>query len=89
MDWIAIYNAVEAAWWGALGAGVLIAKGRDETRAYRRWLGAGLVAFGVSDIIEIWTGAWWQPWSLAALKVVCGIVIVIVAVLWFRRARAR
>ena len=89
MDAIAIYNAVEAAWWGVLGVGLLIGKGRGETRVYRRWLGVVLVVFGASDVIEIWTGAWWRPWWLGVLKVACGFLIVMVAMLWVRRPRSR
>ncbi|CAN5450441.1 hypothetical protein BH23VER1_BH23VER1_03900 [soil metagenome] len=28
-------------------------------------------AFGVSDFIEIQTGAWWRPWWLLAMKAAC------------------
>lgn len=29
------------------------------------------MAFGVSDIIELQTGAWWRPWWLLLLKAAC------------------
>jgi hypothetical protein len=30
-----------------------------------------LVLFGISDLIEIFTGAWWRPWPLLMLKGCC------------------
>ncbi len=32
--------------------------------------------FGVSDVIESFTGAWWTPWWLLVLKVACVITFV-------------
>jgi hypothetical protein len=29
------------------------------------------VVFGVSDVIEAQTGAWWHPWWLFAMKALC------------------
>ena len=34
-------------------------------------------AFGISDIIEAQTGAWWWPFSLFLLKAICVITFVI------------
>lgn len=33
------------------------------------------VAFGISDIIEAHTGAWWKPLPLLCLKVLCVVII--------------
>ncbi|MDF3130036.1 hypothetical protein P0Y35_12585 [Kiritimatiellaeota bacterium B1221] len=33
--------------------------------------GVTLVIFGLSDLIELQTGAWWRPWELLAMKGFC------------------
>lgn len=44
--------------------------------------GAALVLFGLSDVVEAGTGAWWRPWWLLAWKLTCfgGDAVVHVAV---------
>ncbi|MDP5136293.1 hypothetical protein ORJ04_10065 [Rheinheimera baltica] len=72
---IETFNHIEAGLWFIIGLGMLIAafiRRRDN-----RWLTLFLVAtvaftlFGVSDIIEAETGAWWKPLELLALKAAC------------------
>lgn len=46
-----------------------------------------LVAFGVSDIIEIYTGAWYNPPALLVLKAVC-IVALLGCYLRYRKLQA-
>lgn len=33
--------------------------------------------FGVSDLIEAQTGAWWEPWSLLVMKAACVLVFLL------------
>ena len=43
-------------------------------REYRRfsiWASVSFLLFGISDFIEMKTGAWWEPWPLLLLKAVC------------------
>lgn len=84
-DPVAIFNAIEAAWWIGLGIALLTVRVRPEAACLRLPLSAVLVLFGVSDTIEIWSGAWWRPWWLAAWKIGCGVAIAGLALLWFRR----
>jgi peptidoglycan/LPS O-acetylase OafA/YrhL len=72
---IETFNHFEAGLWFIIGLGMLMAaviKRRDS-----RWLKLLLIAavafvlFGVSDIIEAETGAWWKPLELLALKAAC------------------
>ena len=88
----AIFNLFEAALWFAISAvfffrGMFRAGGRSpESRTRRRemfLLASAFAAFGVSDVIESRTGAWWEPWWLLALKAVC----VLVFLRAFRRYR--
>lgn len=73
MDVPAIFNLVEAAVWAAAAA-VLFARSAREPEPMRR-LGrktaAVLAVFSLTDLIEIRTGAWWDPWWLFALKLAC------------------
>ena len=61
-------NLGEAALWVALGLCVLVLSRRT------RWhlgLAATLIAFGISDVVETQTGAWWRPPWLLAWKAAC------------------
>jgi len=62
------------------------------SRAALRWvtlvLALTFVLFGLSDLIESETGAWWRPWWLLALKGVCVIGIVGGFAAYYRLARA-
>lgn len=68
-----IFNACEAIVWFIL-AGVFyffnvfnLKQGQKQNRV----MSALLIFFGISDIIEIYTGAWWRPWWLFLWKAVC------------------
>lgn len=41
------------------------------------------VVFGISDLIEAKTGAWWRPWPLLALKACCVVALILI----YRRYR--
>ena len=63
-------NYIEAGMWIALGLGAAVQaqRFRGPVRRDLVVLAIDLIAFGVSDIIETRTGAWWRPWSLLAWK---------------------
>jgi hypothetical protein len=71
-------NYGEAALWVVIA--VVIAARSWRADAVMRRLGviAAVVflAFGVSDVVEASTGAWWRPWWLLAWKAVCIIAFV-------------
>lgn len=69
-------NLVEAALWILLGFGIAIVavwRARVDSRpgSARLWLPLVLIAFGVSDLVETRTGAWWRPWWLLLWKAAC------------------
>ena len=78
----AVFNHGEAVFWWVCAITFFIRAARDE----RRWkrdqlvLGFAFLGFGLSDWIEVHTGAWWRPWWLLALKAIC--LLVIVRSLW-------
>jgi hypothetical protein len=78
----AVFNYAEAAFWWLLSLLFLVRAVRGE----HRWrqdqfiLAIAFAGFGLSDLIEVGTGAWWRPWWLLALKTVC--LLAIVRLLW-------
>ena len=48
-----------------------------------------LVAFGLSDLVETRTGAWWRPWWLLTWKAICVIGLLTVIVVAWRNRNGR
>ena len=70
-------NYVEAGFWILIGA-VFCAESvhRGGQRRRRCLLIAGtFIVFGISDVIEAQTGAWWRPWWLLVWKGLCVFVL--------------
>ena len=78
----AIFNYLEAGLWLAICT-VLLLRSRKESSNKATFIGLGvtLFLFGVSDIIEVHTGAWWKPKSLLFLKTGC----VLSMIIWFSK----
>lgn len=72
-------NALEAGLWAVIG-GIFAwqaIRSSAPSRRGRCWIAAGaFLIFGLSDVIEITTGAWWRPWWLFAMKAACVLVLV-------------
>lgn len=79
-------NLLEAFVWWALAAGFAFYAWRSQGARRRLCLIAcgAFAAFGLSDIVEIRSGAWWRPWWLLVWKAACLAVMVWV---WFRAGR--
>ena len=73
LDIAAAFNAAEAVWWWIVAA--VVARPpfeSDRLRSGGRWVVvAAFAAFGVSDVIEYFTGAWWRPCWLLVLRIAC------------------
>ena len=80
---IQIFNALEAGFWFLLAglAATLGHRTHGFTRPRQISLSVFLFAFGVSDAIEVFTGAWWKPPQLLILKAICLIGLVSTAAL--------
>lgn len=82
MDGLAIFNSVEAVFWMTVGC-VVFWKSREHFEP-PLLLGLRLstitsfwfVLFGISDIFEVFTGAWYRPTSLLVFKAVCIVALV-------------
>lgn len=86
---LAIFNGCEALLWIGL-AGFLFRRYRNAAQPVHRLsriASVWLFLFGVSDVIEIQTGAWWRPWWLLVLKGVCltGLFVCAWRGLWTQR----
>jgi len=80
------FNLIEAGLWFVLGSGCLVQSLRLRSKL-AAVAGVTLVCFGVTDLIEARTGAWWRPPSLLAAKVACGIVLLVCFVRYYRARR--
>lgn len=72
-----IFNLGEGILWIMI-AGYLLLRSRWD-RIYRMILIGGSVTFlffGISDFIEMQTGAWYRPWWLFAFKALCVISLI-------------
>lgn len=77
MDALAVFNSLEAVFWIVVGLAVWW-----KSRLSFRYHKIGLVAtfwfilFGISDIFEVFTGAWYRPVSLLIFKAICLVALV-------------
>ncbi len=82
----AVFNHAEAGLWFVIAL-VLAVKLRMG-RPWRWLLPVAFGCFGVSDLIEVQTGAWWEPWWLFVLKAAC-VLVFLLAWLAYRRQEKR
>lgn len=84
-----LVNRVEAALWMALALAMMFAAKRYRGAARIDCIAASLAfaLFGVSDLVETTTGAWWRPWWLLAWKSVCVLAFLILLARHVKRTR--
>lgn len=81
-----LFNHAEAGLWFLIALVLLFRPAAKLKRTIWRWLlPLAFAMFGVSDIIEAGTGAWWHPWWLLVMKAAC----VLMFLLAWRRQRKR
>jgi hypothetical protein len=70
-------NLIEAGFWAVVAVGFVVGAMRSEGMIRRRcWVGAvTFLVFGVSDVIEAETRAWYRPIGLLVLKGLCLLVM--------------
>lgn len=85
-----ISNLVEAGLWVLIAVGLTWAARREQKRVRQIWqaMAVTLTLFGVSDVIEVFTRAWWRPWWLFLWKALCVTTIAGLLILyWQQRQR--
>ena len=79
------FNLFEVYLWSIMGIGFLIAAiVKSTNRLSAVATGIMLILFGVSDWIELSTGAWWKPWWLFVWKAICVLSLTALAVIAYR-----
>jgi hypothetical protein len=83
----AIFNYCEAVFWAIVSLVILIGAAKTSRRVKKIAYVAvpTLFLFGVSDIVEVFTGAWWKPFWLLLWKGLCIIVLVSCFVYYWRK----
>ncbi len=83
-------NLIEAAFWIIFGLVVTLGLRRQARRLTLLSLVAGIVIilFGLSDLVEARTGAWWRPWWLLLWKAAC-LTAMMACFLIYRRSGIR
>lgn len=89
MSYVDAINAFELVWWPLFGVAIAV-RSRHASRPWRN-LGfttaCWLILFGLSDAVELYTKAWWNPWWLLVWKATCIIALItcaIIRVRWLR-----
>lgn len=82
-------NYIEAGIWGGFSVGFAGAAIRvtGKARSLRLIAALTFLLFGLSDIVEVQTRAWWRPWWLLFWKVLCGIIMVVLLGIYWRDRR--
>lgn len=84
-------NYIEAVFWIIVAMGFAItAFQRTGVIRQRCWIGAVVFfLFGLSDVVEVQTGAWYRPWWLLAWKGLCLLVIFYLLAMYIRARRSQ
>jgi len=73
-----VFNLIEGIWWVGLGIGsVFFSQIQLKHKILLLFI---LTFFGISDFVEIKTGAWWEPVWLLMWKALCigsGLILII------------
>ena len=82
-----VSNYIEALFWCSVACVVFVRSRRLSmpARVDGTWWAIDLIVFGLSDLIEAQTGAWWRPAWLLAWKAACLLGMLVLAVRWFAR----
>lgn len=81
------FNLAESALWLGIALVVMLRIRPPHRLAMAPWrwlLPLSFAVFGVSDVIESETGAWWHPWWLLVLKAACVLCFLLA---WLRLRR--
>ena len=84
-------NLIEAGVWFVLALVLLVWAVRVE-KCYRPTLltlAVTIAVFGVSDLVEARTGAWWKPWWLFVWKAACVVIMFLGFLHYFRMRKAK
>lgn len=87
---ISQFNYIESVLWFVISAILTTQTLRKSNSRYFKLLVVSSLTFflfGISDVIEANTGAWWRPWWLLLLKIIC-VISLLGCFIWYRRINA-
>ncbi len=81
------FNYAEAVLWMGMAVffGFRIFKRKADQRGLFLVFAMAFFAFGIRDLVEVQTGAWWRPWWLLLWKGTCVAVLAIAFYRLFKR----
>jgi hypothetical protein len=86
-DFTGIGNLIEAMIWFAIAIVVFSRSLRSSSlKRLKRVVSANFFLFGLTDLVEMKTGAWWRPPWLLVLKAVC-VASFVICFGYYRRTR--
>ncbi len=85
------WNLIEAGFWLSMAVlvGGLAPRQATGLRSQAIRAAIWLAVFGLSDVAEAFTGAWWRPWWLMVVKVICLAALLYSASVYLHRRRHR
>lgn len=91
VDYVFWFNALEAGLWTvfALLVAALGHRVRGMTPRLRAAFVLSFLAFGLSDVIETRTGAWWKPPGLLVFKGLCLVSLAVCSADLWRNRKTR
>lgn len=91
MNYHIVFNFCESILWISFGCTMFVVTVKSALKRPKVLYVAAItfVVFGISDIIEIYTGAWWQPLWLLIMKVSCivSFIVCFISYKWNTRNR--
>lgn len=85
------FNYAESLLWAGMALFFCVGgfgKASDQRRLYFI-LAIGFLAFSISDLVEVRTGAWWRPWWLLLWKGLCVVVLARYLLRWYQISKRR
>lgn len=83
-----VFNQFEAGFWFLIALVLALFYRRRLPPPWRWLLPLAFAVFGVSDVVEVGTGAWWRPWWLLVMKAACVLVFVVALRAHLRHGKA-
>jgi uncharacterized membrane protein HdeD (DUF308 family) len=80
---LTLFNLVEGFFWIGLAVWILLST-FISSKHHKALLAVILILFGISDFVEMATGAWWRPWWLLVWKALCVLIGLILIILIFK-----
>ncbi len=85
----ALANYIESGLWLSIALVIAFFTTRVTTARKDAIVAAiGFAVFGVSDIVEAHTGAWWNPWWLLVWKGLCLLLFLALLIRYIKRRRS-